>query len=217
MRRIFIASCALVAALALGGAGQPAPRAPHPSYSDAQKADLDRVSGALNAIHTLKSGFLQIGPQGQVAEGEFYLEKPGKVRFAYSPPSPVLIVATKGTVYVKNAKLNTIDRYDLSDTPLGLILDNDVDLKTNPAVIGVDNRDGAIVVQARTSRNRNRSNITLVFDAASMELRQWTVKDNQGGITTVALRQPQPGATLDDSLFAVPVKTAAIKPAQSRN
>jgi outer membrane lipoprotein-sorting protein len=217
MRRVALAFCAFAAAALLGGAGQPAPRAPHPTYSDSQKADLDRISAALNAIHTLKSGFLQIGPQGQVAEGEFYLEKPGKVRFAYSPPSPILIVATGGTVYVKNAKLNTIDRYDLSDTPLGLILDNDMDLKTNPAVVGVDDRDGAIVVRARTSRNRNRSNITLVFDAASMELRQWTVTDNQGGVTTVALRQPEPGATLDESLFAVPVKAAAVKRAQNRN
>lgn len=215
MRRLVLASCAFVAAALLGGAGQPAPRAPHPSYSAAEKADLDRVSAALNAIHTLKSGFLQIGPQGQASEGELYLEKPGKVRFAYLPPSPVLIVATGGTVYVKNAKLNTVDHYDLSDTPLGLILDKDVDLKTNPAVIGVEDRDGAVVVRARTSTNRNRSNISLVFDAASMELRQWTVQDNQGGSTTVALRQPQPGAVLDDLLFAVPVK--APKNRQSRN
>jgi len=81
----------------------------------------------------------------------------------------------------------------------------------------VDNRDGAIVVQARTSRNRNRSNITLVFDAASMELRQWTVKDNQGGSTTVALQQPQRDAVLEQSLFAVPVKAPPVKMKQSRN
>lgn len=206
MRRVLFVSCALIAALALGGAGQRAPRKLIPDYSDAQKTTLDRVSDALNAIHTLKSGFLQIGPDGQVVQGELYIEKPGKVRFAYAAPSPLLIVATGGTVYVRNSKLNTTDRYDLSDTPLGLILNDKVDLKTNPAVMGVETRDGTITVQARTSTNRNQPNIQLVFDAAGAELRQWTVRDNQGGVTTVALQQAQPGVSLDESLFIAPQK-----------
>ena len=214
MRRLFLVSCALIAAVALGGAGQRAPRRMHPNHTSEQKAELDRISAALNAIHTLKSGFMQIGPDGQVDQDELYIEKPGKVRFAYAPPSPVLIVATGGTVYVKNSRLNTIDHYDLSDTPLGLILDEKVDLKSNPAVLGVEERDGAVVVQARTSTNRNQSNIQLVFDAAGLELRQWTVRDNQGGVTTVALQQPQPGASLDPALFAVPQKAPRQ---QSRN
>ena len=44
-------------------------------------------------------------------------------------PAPLLIVATGGAVYVKNARLNTMDNYDLSDTPLGLLLNQNVDLK----------------------------------------------------------------------------------------
>jgi outer membrane lipoprotein-sorting protein len=216
MRRVSPLLFTLLAVVALAGAGQPAPPRLHPAYSDEEKGELDRVSAALNAIHTLKSGFLQIGPDGQAVQGELYLEKPGKIRFAYNPPSPVLIVATGGTVYVKNARLNTLDHYDLSDTPLGLLLNEKIDLKTNRAVVGVDNRDGAIVVRARTSTNRNNSNITLVFDAPSLELRQWTVKDNQGGTTTVALQQPQKDVALEDSLFAVPVK-APGRVKQSRN
>ncbi len=49
-------------------------------------------------------------------------------------------MATDGNVYVKNARLNTVDRYDLSDTPLGILLNENVDLKTNKAVLGVTNR-----------------------------------------------------------------------------
>ena len=90
--------------------------------------------------------------------------------------------------------------------PLGLLLNETVDLKTNKAVLGVVEQEGAIIVRARTSTNRNNSNITLMFTAPNIELRQWTVKDAQGGNTTVALRNLQPGATLDPALFAVPVK-----------
>jgi outer membrane lipoprotein-sorting protein len=82
MRRLFSVIAAGVAVVFLCAAGQPAPQRLHPAYSDAERAALDKVSAYLNSIHTLKSGFIQLGPDGQMEQGELYLEKPGKVRFA---------------------------------------------------------------------------------------------------------------------------------------
>jgi len=42
----------------------------------------------------------------------------------------------------------------------------------------------------------------LTFSSPGIELRQWTVRDNQGGNTTVALQNLQPGASIDPALFA---------------
>jgi outer membrane lipoprotein-sorting protein len=212
MRRFAAVTAAAICVILLGGAGQPVPQRLYQAYSDPEKADLDKVSAYLNAIHSLKAEFVQIGPEGGVDQGTVSIQKPGQIRFEYRPPSPILIVATGGSVYVRNSRLNTVDRYDLSDTPLGLLLNERVDLKTNKAVIGVAQQNGSIVVRARTSANRNNSNITLVFATPGIELRQWTVRDDQGGDTTVALEGVQPGAGLDPALFAVPVK--AVK--QSR-
>jgi outer membrane lipoprotein-sorting protein len=107
---------------------------------------------------------------------------------------------------VKNSRLNTLDTYDLSDTPLGLLLNQNVDLKLNRAVMGVSDQNGMVTVQARTSTNRNNSNITMVFSSPGLELRQWTVRDNQGGNTTVALQSPETGAPIDPVLFTPPQK-----------
>ena len=63
--------------------------------------------------------------------------------------------------------------------------------------MGVDEQDGVVIVQARTSTNRNNSNIAWCSPAPTLELRQWTVRDNQGGTTTVALQNPQTGAAMD--------------------
>ena len=206
MRRLSLCFAAALSVVLLGGAGQQAPQRLYQAYSDQEKADLDKISAYLNAIHSLKAGFIQIGPEGGFDQGEVAIQKPGQIRFEYRPPSPVSITATGGSVYVKNSRLNTVDRYDLSDTPLGLLLNDTVDLKTNKAVIGVEEQQGQIIVRARTSANRNNSNIALVFAAPNVELRQWTVKDAQGGNTTVALRNLQIGAALDPALFTVPVK-----------
>lgn len=206
MRRFSFCLAVLVSAALLGGAGQPAPPRLYQAYSDAEKANLDKVSAYLNGFKGLKAGFVQVGPDGGSAEGELFLQKPGQIRFEYKPPSPMLIVATGGSLYVKNSRVNTLDRYDLSDTPLGLLLNERIDLKTNKAVIGVAEEKGAIIVRARTSSNRNDSNITLVFSAPDVELRQWTVRDNQGGNTTVTLQSLEPVASLDAALFTAPPK-----------
>lgn len=215
MRRFSLCLAVLVSAALLGGAGQPVPQRLYQAYSDQEKADLDKISAYLNGIKSLKAGFVQIGPDGGTVQGEVFIQKPGQIRFEYKPPSPVLIVATGRSMYVKNARLNTLDRYDLSDTPLGLLLNERVDLKTNKAVIGVAEQNGSIVVRARSSSNRNDSNITLTFSNPGLELRQWMVRDNQGGNTTVALQSLQTGAELDPTLFTAPQKTvkqsAALK------
>ncbi len=212
MHRLKAGFCALLSVAFLSGAGQAPPPRRIEFTADEQVA-LDKISAYLNGVHSLKSGFIQLGPDGQLDQGEFLLEKPGKLRFAYNPPSATLIVATDGKVYVQNKRLNTVDRYSLSDTPLGLLLDDKVNLKANNAITGIDMRQDALVVHARTSNNRQQGNITLVFSNPQIELRQWTIKDNQGGTTMVALHNPEPGAVIDESLFTPPAKTPVARKA----
>ena len=200
-----IAILAVLATVTLLGAASPRPHFPG-VHTKEEIAYLNKISAYLNAIHTLKSNFVQLGPQGDIVQGEFDLSKPGKLRFAYNPPSPILIVATGGDIYVKNSRLNTVDRTSLSNTPLGLILNDDVDLAHNPAVRDVEEQPGALVVHAHANTTRAQSNITLVFSYPDIQLRQWMVKDNQGAVTTVALSGIQTGVKLPDSLFAVPAK-----------
>ena len=202
MRRLLQILVVAVAAAALTGAGQPPPpRAIE--FSEADRADLDKVSTYLNGIRSLEGGFVQIGPNGELDQGRFYLVKPGKLRFEYQPPSPLLIVCDGRTFAVFNKKLKTVDRYPLSATPLDLLLGDKVDLKRNDAVVRVRRQPGTLVVEARTSKNRNKANIAITLSYPALELRQWTVIDDQGLPTTVALRNLEPGTSPSDSLFVL--------------
>lgn len=209
--RLATLAAALVLPLFLAGAGQPAPPRLI-TFSAEQQAELSKVNAYLNAIRTLKSNFVQLGPEGQLVQGTVTIEKPGHMRFEYQPPSPLLIVATGGRVYVRNSKLNTVSNYNLSDSPLGILLDSDVNLMRNAAILGVEQNGDSLTVRARSSTNRSQSNIALVFSWPNVELRQWVVKDNQGGLTTVALSGTQTGIAVDESLFAVPAKAPAKTP-----
>lgn len=172
--------------------------------SDADKADLDRVSDYLNAIHTLKAAFVQIGPEGQVDEGTVWLDKPGKMRFEYAAPNPTLVVSDGSEVAVENKQLQTVDHYPLWSTPLHLVVADDINLKRNPAIAGVEHQPGELIVQAREHSDKVNGNLTLVFAEPTLELRQWTVVDGQGLSTTVTFRNVQTGVPVDASLFAIP-------------
>jgi outer membrane lipoprotein-sorting protein len=193
----------LIAAAAITtGAGQPAPSR-HVEFSQADRADLERVTTYLNAIRSLQGEFVQIGPNGELDQGRFYLVKPGKLRFEYQPPSPLLIVSDGRSMAVFNSKLKTVDRYPLSATPLDLILGDKIDLLHDDSIVRVVRQPGTLVIEARTSRNRSKPNISIAFADRQLELRQWTIIDDQGLATTVALRAVQSGVALSDALFVL--------------
>lgn len=197
MRRLFAATICCLAAVALMGAGKP----PTAQFTQLQKSELDRISAALNAIHTMKGGFMQIDPDGGIAQGKFYIEKPGRMRFEYNPPVPTLIVSDGTTIVVKNTKLNTMDRYPLVSTPLDLVLSDKLDLKDNDAVMSFQHEGNSLIVKAQSTDSRASGFITLVFADPGIELRQWTVVDAQGLATTVALRDVEKDVSLEPSLF----------------
>src|ERR1041385_5642120 len=164
-------------------------------------ADLDRISASLNAIHTLKGEFVQQDPNGAEEQGTVYIQKPGKMRFEYKPPSAVLVVSDGIDVAVFNKKLNTADRYPLASTPLNLLLSDHVNLQKSSYVIGLERQPGTLVVHARSNDRRMTGNITIVFSDPGLELKQWTVVDAQGLSTTVSLRNIETGVSLQSVLF----------------
>ena len=104
------------------GAATEKPPAPNIETTDTltadQRAVLDRISNYLSSVHTLVGKFVQVGPDGGKTTGDFYLQKPGRVRFQYDPPAPTDIVADGQSVAVRDRGLNTQDIYELSQTPL---------------------------------------------------------------------------------------------------
>ncbi|MEM9760765.1 MAG: outer membrane lipoprotein carrier protein LolA, partial [Pseudomonadota bacterium] len=79
--------------------------------SGAEARDLARISNYLNGTETLQGQFVQVGPDGDLSTGTFFLRRPGRVRFEYDLPNPTLIVADGTWVGVTNRQSETLDRY----------------------------------------------------------------------------------------------------------
>ncbi len=166
---------------------------------------LARISDYLNGIETAEGSFFQIAPDGSTDQGTFYLRKPGRVRFEYAAPNPNLIVADGSTIAIENSDLKTTDRYPLTDSPIRLLLSDDVDLATDPRIASVRREPGALSVTARQEDGLAPGEITIEFidSGTGLELRQWEVIDAQGLRTIIALTEFREGVTLSPALFII--------------
>lgn len=201
--RIVILAMFLAAPVTGPALGAAAPRAP--SYTEAQRADLTRVSDYLNSIRTAEGRFVQVSPDGRSLSGTLYLRKPGRLRFEYDTPNPTLVVSDGSTIAVSNTKLKTTDRYPLVDSPLRLLLNDKIDLATDPRISGTRRETGTLIVTARQASGPAQGEITLFFadSGSSLELRQWEILDAQNLRTLVALSGLRTGVELAPRLFVI--------------
>jgi len=166
---------------------------------------LKRVSTYLNTLRTVQGRFTQVNNDGKTVQGQFYLKKPGRIRFEYDKPNPNLVVADGTTLAVQNGSLKTTDRYPITNSPLRLLLSDDMDLSLDPRVSAIKHEEGAILVTARENSGPSAGSITLTFadSGGTLELRQWDVVDAQAAHTTIVLTEMRPVADIPASLFII--------------
>jgi outer membrane lipoprotein-sorting protein len=177
--------------------GKPEPSA---ALKPEQRAVIERIENYLSGTQILSGQFVQVGPDGRRTQGEFHIQKPGKVRFDYDPPSPIDIIADGETVVVRDRNLATQDIYPLSQTPLRFLLSDHVNLMkdTNLVAVYADDVFITVVIEEKTGII-GTSRLMIMFSAKDMALKQWTVTDPQGFDTTVAVynldtsKKPDPG------------------------
>jgi outer membrane lipoprotein-sorting protein len=169
-----------------------------------QRALVDRVSLYLTSLQNLVGDFVQVGPDGARTEGQLFIQKPGKVRFEYKPPSVIDVIADGSSVVVRDRKLATQDLYPLSQTPLRFLLADKIDLLRDTTVVSVSADDVFVtVVLEEKQQFVGTSRLMLMFGAKDLQLRQWTVTDAQGYDTTVAVYNLDPTKKPDPSMFVI--------------
>ena len=174
------------------------------SFDANQKAEAAKVSNYLSSLQTLVGNFVQVGPDGTKTKGDFYIQKPGKVRFEYDPPTPIDIIADGSSLAVRDRNLATQDIYPLSQTPLRYLLSDRIDLMKDTNVVNVTADDVFISVTIEEKQALvGTSRLMLMIGAKDGQLKQWTVTDPQGYDTTVAVYNLDSTKKLDPSLFKI--------------
>jgi outer membrane lipoprotein-sorting protein len=192
---LIVASLALTAPVAL------AAKYTSITLSKDQQDAVRRINSYINSFQTLKSNFTQISPRGQASQGVLLISKPGKLRFEYAPPNPLLIVSDGKWLTIKNKVKERGDQFPLSATPLRLVVSPQIDLLAETNVIAFESIDGLTSVSLADRKDAMGGYIILIFDDARNELQQWVIVDGKGRRTTVQLANIETGGKFDPKLF----------------
>ncbi len=163
-----------------------------------------RVQKYLNAISTMRAKFLQITSQGQYAQGEFLMSRPGRMRIDCDLPTPVWIVSIGTIVMYKDEELDQRSYVPLGSMPASIFIGNTVDFFSDDLLItDYENSAGVIRITVQRSDDPAEGSLTLVLTAQPLALKKWVVVDAQNISTTVSLMGPEFGVPLNESLFKV--------------
>ncbi|HLJ06476.1 MAG TPA: outer membrane lipoprotein carrier protein LolA [Acetobacteraceae bacterium] len=191
--------CFSLVPLLLAGTSASAQTSFRPTPQD--QADLGRIEAYLDSLRALKARFLQVAPNGGISQGTVWLERPGRMRFQYDPPSPLLLVAGHGLVVFNDKSLNQTSNIPISKTPLGILLSDHVRLQGDVTVTDMQRLPGQLQVSLVRTASPGDGTLTLVFADNPLTLKQWTVLDAQRQETRVTLLNAQTGGSFDPKLF----------------
>jgi outer membrane lipoprotein-sorting protein len=165
---------------------------------------VQRANAWLDAARVMSADFVQIGPNGRRSEGQLSLSRPGRMRFEFTDPPVLEVIADGRSVAIVDKKLNTQDEYFIGQTPLKFLLSDHIDLARDTHLLNVSQEGKSVTIELEDrAALGGTAHLSLVFDASTFALKQWTVIDAQGFQTVVTLFNVDLKTEPDPALFHI--------------
>lgn len=192
MRRFILLAC-LLPTLAM--AATPLPWAKHDD-------EIVRVETYLTDLTTIVADFNQVDADGGLAKGKFYLKRPGKMRWQYAPPTPILLVSDGKVVTYYDSELDQVNYVPVDDTLAGFLGQKVIKLNSGATKLTqFSSANGMIRATVVQAESPDEGALTMEFSDAPLQLRQMIVTDASGQRTTIQLQNAEFGKELPDTLF----------------
>lgn len=166
-----------------------------------EKLEVAQAETYLNQIMSMKARFLQVNAEGQIAEGNVFMRRPGRMRFEYEPPAQILVIADGTWLILHDKELEETNRLPLYSTPISVLLKEKVKLSGDVTVISVERDPGITRINIIDTDEPEEGGITLVFETKPYQLRKWLVTDPQGNVTSVSLSDVERGVKFNPEIF----------------
>lgn len=171
----------------------------------ADSIQLDQAVAALRGISTMKADFVQTDRNGQVLRGTLTLKRPGRIRFQYEKRAQLLIVGDGKALTLIDYAVRQVQRWPISNSPLGALLDPRRDVARFGKVLSTGNPN-VISIEVRDRSHPEYGVITLIFTRKAaapggLELSYWVALDSQNQRTTIALSNQRYGVPVSENDF----------------
>jgi outer membrane lipoprotein-sorting protein len=179
-----------------------ASQAPTPLIGAEQDEAVAKINAYFNAITNLQGRFEQIDSANKRLTGRFYVQRPGKIRFDYAPPSGLRIVADGAYLAIEDSDLKTVEKYPIKSTPFRLLLSESVDLRRDARIVGVERQQGILAISLEDKSGEGNGRIRLSFETGDeLRLKEWVISDAQGLNTRVSVNDVVSGRKVAVDFF----------------
>lgn len=169
----------------------------------AQRArELKRVEHYLNSLTSIVADFTQVAPDGSLASGKFYMQRPGKMRWQYEPPTPVLMIMNGFRFIYYDYELEQVTQLPVDSNLAGLLAKKHIRLDDPDLVIDeLVSSPGAVRIKLHQTGKKEEGSLMLEMSDQPLRIRNIIATDAQGQTTTVSLNKARFGVPLERSLF----------------
>jgi outer membrane lipoprotein-sorting protein len=166
--------------------------------------ELAAVEAYLNGLTTVVADFLQTASDGSVSGGKFFLKRPGKLRWQYDPPVPVLIVSNGNIISYQDLELNQVSRASADETLSAFLGRKVISFSAKDVeVTAFSSKSGLTKVSLQRPGHAEDGALTMIFEENPIRLKKMEIIDSTGKATTVSFHNVQQGLQLPDKLFYV--------------
>ena len=174
-----------------------------PASATQRTPEIQKAERYLQNLKTAKARFVQTTSDGPQLTGDFYLSRPGRLRFEYDAPLKDYIVADGAFIYFYDGDINEQSNAPIGQTLADFILRANIRLTNEDLNIErIMHVDNLVQITINQSQDKNAGSITLGFEKEPFQLKKWRVVDAMGSITEIELHDIQTGMKLPKSLFA---------------
>ena len=165
------------------------------------KKTIARIQDYLSNLTTITSEFTQVAPDGSLTSGKFFLERPGRMRWQYNPPTPILMVANGSEMIYYDYELEQISHIPLDSTLIGFLAQEKIRFDNSVGIISFEEKTGTIRIGVSQRARPTDGQLILEFSDNPLLIRNMVVTDSSGLVTTVSLNNANFGVKIDKKLF----------------
>ncbi len=182
----------------------------HINLSEQNLNDLNRAQEALNKTKSMQSRFIQLSSNGEYAEGEIFMLRPGKLKIIYDQPNPLMVVADGTYISYIDRELDEATTVLLRMTKASLLLRENFLFSANDIIVSAfEKTKGLLKISVLQKNEAQDGSLTLIFTDPPLELRKWVITDAHGITTTVSLTDFKVNIPIDERNF---IYTPPVKP-----
>ncbi|MFO0389616.1 MAG: LolA family protein [Alphaproteobacteria bacterium] len=165
------------------------------------KTLIANIEAYLTSLTTIASNFNQVAPDGTLTSGKFYMQRPGKMRWQYNPPTPILMVANGIELVFYDYELEQVNHIPLNDSIISFLAREKIQFGGDIGILSVEDKEGVIRIEVAELKKPTEGRILLEFSKTPLLIRNMVITDATNQVTSVSLSSAEFGKKLDKELF----------------